>query len=54
MKKNNKNKYKYCGRGTSGKTMCGNCSQKLNLVRQLLQMVKDTFERYGEGGKNYG
>ena len=53
MKRHYKNKCKYCGKGADGE-MCTNCKYKIELVRELLQMVKDTFERYGRGGKNYG
>ena len=49
-------KCKYCGghvpKNYETFRMCTNCYNKLPLVRELLQMVKDTFEMYG--GKNNG
>lgn len=43
------NNCKYCGTNTyNGKTICSSCGTKLKLVRQLLAMVKDYKERYGQ------
>ena len=37
---------KYCGsKCTSGGEICWRCKEKLPLVRQLLQMVRDAKER---------
>ena len=41
-------KCKYCGATIKGQVdICNNCIRKRPLVRQLLQMVKDTYEMKG-------
>ena len=51
-----KGKCKYCGRtikeSSASKTVCCNCQLKLQLVRKLLQMVRDTYEKSGRGTQN--
>lgn len=49
-------KCKYCGcklsESYTSRSVCTKCYNKLKLVRKLLKMVKDTFERCG--GKENG
>lgn len=42
----------YCGiRVDKNQKICGDCRIKLRLVRQLQQMIRDTFERVRENEK---
>lgn len=43
-----RNKYKYCGSTAGSAKICTNCYEKLKLIRKLLKMVRDTYEKYGK------
>lgn len=46
---NGKYKCKYCGSTVGSAKICTNCYEKLRLIRKLLKMVRDTYEKYGKG-----
>lgn len=47
---NGKHKCKYCGhKSYTSNNICSACYGKLGLVRILLKMVRDTYEKYGKG-----
>ena len=43
-----KNKCKYCGQNAGQAKICSACYEKLKLIRKLLKMVRDTYEKYGK------
>ena len=43
-----KNKCKYCGSTVGSAKICTNCYEKLSLIRKLLKMVRDTYDKYGK------
>ncbi len=45
---NGKGKCKYCGTVLASAKICSNCYEKLQLIRKLLKMVRDTYEMYGK------
>ena len=45
---NGKYKCKYCGSTVGSAKICTNCYEKLRLIRKLLKMVRDTYEKYGK------
>ena len=43
-----RNKCKYCGSNAGRAKICRACYEKLKLIRKLLKMVRDTYEKYGK------
>lgn len=39
---------KYCGSTVGSAKICTNCYEKLRLIRKLLKMVRDTYDKYGK------
>ena len=46
---NGKYNCKYCGTTEGTTKICTNCYDKIRLIRKLLKMVRDTYEKYGKG-----
>ena len=45
---NGKYNCKYCGTTVGSAKICTNCYDKIRLIRKLLKMVRDTYEKYGK------